>query len=105
MLGAQAARGTWQTASDSTMKMAKDTSVSALRRALRDKTREAEILHHIAATVSGNLDLDSVLRDIMDVAVQVTKADSCLIYLLNSHKDELVLRASLNPHPKLIGRV
>jgi signal transduction protein with GAF and PtsI domain len=76
-----------------------------LQRALREKTREAEILHRICETVSGKLDLDAVLRDIVDLAVQVTKADSCLIYLLNSRRDELVLRASKNPHPKLIGRI
>ena len=87
------------------MKRTEEASDTTLRRLLREKTREAEILHQIAETVSGNLDLDCVLRDIMDIAVQVTKADSCLVYLLNSHKDELVLKASLNPHPKLIGRV
>ena len=87
------------------MKRTEEGSDATLRRLLREKTREAEILHQIAETVSGNLDLDCVLRDIMDIAVQVTKADSCLVYLLNSHKDELVLKASLNPHPKLIGRV
>jgi signal transduction protein with GAF and PtsI domain len=80
-------------------------SEGALQRALREKTREAEILHRICETVSGKLDLDVVLRDIVDLAIQVTKADSCLIYLLNSRRDELVLRASKNPHPKLIGRI
>jgi len=82
-----------------------ETSTPALRRALREKTREAEILHRVSETVSGNLDLDAILRDIMKVASEVTKADSCLVYLLNPHRDELVLRASQNPHPKLIGRI
>src|SRR5437879_12205822 len=80
-------------------------SMAALQRVLREKTREAEILHKISDTVSGNLDLDAVLHDIVDIAVEVTKADSCLIYLLNSRRDELVLRASKNPHPKLIGHI
>jgi len=87
------------------MKQHGGASMAALQRALREKTREAEILHTISDTVSGNLDLDAVLHDIVDIAVEVTKADSCLIYLLNSHRDELVLRASKNPHPKLIGRI
>src|SRR5881409_4206763 len=87
------------------MKQHGGASMAALQRALREKTREAEILHKISDTVSGNLDLDAVLHDIVDIAVEVTKADSCLIYLLNSHRDELVLRASKNPHPKLIGRI
>jgi signal transduction protein with GAF and PtsI domain len=80
-------------------------SLTSLRRALRDKTREAEILHEVSETVSGTLDLDAILRNIVEIAVQTTKADSCLIYLLNSRRDELVLRASKNPHPKLIGRI
>jgi signal transduction protein with GAF and PtsI domain len=85
--------------------MSKTASESIRYRELREKTREAEILHQISETLSGNLDLDAVLRDIMELAEQVTKADSCLIYLLTSHRDELVLRASKNPHPKLIGRI
>ena len=87
------------------MRPPRGTSAAALQRALREKTREAEVLHQICETVIGNLDLDEVLRDIVDIAVQVTKADSCLIYLLNPGRDELVLRASKNPHPKLIGRI
>jgi signal transduction protein with GAF and PtsI domain len=87
------------------MKQNSRVSVAALQRALRDKTREAEILHHVSETVSGNLDLDAVLRDIVEIAVEVTKADSCFIYLLTPRRDELILRASQNPHPKLIGRI
>jgi len=37
--------------------------------------------------------------------VEVTKADACLLYLLSDNRDELILRASKNPHPKLIGRI
>src|SRR2546426_7066796 len=72
------------------MKQHGGASMAALQRALREKTREAEILHKISDTVSGNLDLDAVLQDIVDIAGEVTKADSCLIYLLNSRRDELV---------------
>jgi signal transduction protein with GAF and PtsI domain len=35
----------------------------------------------------------------------VTKADACLLYLLSDTREELILRASKNPHPKLIGRI
>src|SRR5438552_9312073 len=87
------------------MKQHGGASMAALQRALREKTREAEILHKTCDTVSGNLDLDAVLQDIVDIAGEVTKADSCLIYLLNSRRDELVLRAYKNHHPKLIGHI
>jgi signal transduction protein with GAF and PtsI domain len=37
--------------------------------------------------------------------VEVTKAEACLLYLLSDSREELILRASMNPHPKLIGRI
>ncbi|MBI3996016.1 MAG: GAF domain-containing protein, partial [Nitrospirae bacterium] len=46
-----------------------------------------------------------VLKQIIDVVVQVTRADACLLYLYDDRNKELILRASKNPHPKLIGRV
>jgi len=35
----------------------------------------------------------------------VTHADACLLYLLSESREELILRASKNPHPRLIGRI
>ncbi len=71
---------------------------------LRERTREIEVLHRISESISSTLDLASVLKHIVEVVVEVTKADSCLLYLVSTNRDELVLRASKNPHPKLIGR-
>jgi signal transduction protein with GAF and PtsI domain len=64
-----------------------------------------EILHRISESISSTLDLESVLKHIVDVVVEVTKADACLLYLLSDSREELILRASKNPHPKLIGRI
>jgi len=72
--------------------------------ALRERTREVEVLHRISESISSTLDLEAVLKHIVEVVVEVTKADSCLLYLVSANRDELVLRASKNPHPKLIGR-
>jgi signal transduction protein with GAF and PtsI domain len=90
--------------------MAKDSSgrtasLHQLELALRQKTREVDVLHRIAESISGTLDLESVLKHIVDVVVEVTKADACLLYLLSDGREELILRASKNPHPKLIGRI
>ncbi|MFQ5949275.1 MAG: GAF domain-containing protein, partial [Nitrospiria bacterium] len=41
----------------------------------------------------------------VEMVVEMTQADAFLIYLLNESRDELILRASKNPHPKLIGRI
>ncbi len=80
-------------------------SVEQIERALREKTREAEILHRISDSITNTLDLEAVLAHIVEVVVEETKPDSCLLYLLSDSRDELILRASKNPHPKLIGRI
>jgi signal transduction protein with GAF and PtsI domain len=80
-------------------------SVAHLQQALREKTREVDVLHRISASISNQLDLEAILKHIVDVVVEVTKADACLLYLLSDNQDELILRASKNPHPKLIGRI
>jgi signal transduction protein with GAF and PtsI domain len=80
-------------------------SVQALEQALREKTREVDVLHRISESISGTLDLEVVLRHIVEMVVEVTRADACLLYLLSESREELILRASKNPHPKLIGRI
>ena len=83
----------------------KKQSPAQLEQALREKTREVDVLHRISDSISNTLDLQAVLKHIVDVVVEVTKADACLLYLLSDRRDELILRASKNPHPKLIGRI
>ena len=80
-------------------------SVQGLTRALREKAREVEVLHQITESISGTLDLEIVLKHIVDMVVDVTRADACLLYLLSPSREELILRSSKNPHPKLIGRI
>lgn len=80
-------------------------SVEDLKQALRERTREVEVLHRISESISSTLDLEAVLRHIVEVVVEVTKADACFLYLISENREELVLRASKNPHPKLIGRI
>jgi len=79
--------------------------IAQLKRSLIDKTRELELLRQISESISCNLDLDDVLNQIIDIVVQITKADACLLYLYDDRNKELILKATKNPHPKLIGRV
>ena len=67
--------------------------------------QELKILHEISKSISCSLDLDQVLHKIIDLVVDVTKGDSCLLYLLDETGHNLVLRASKNPHPRLIGKI
>ncbi len=80
-------------------------STQQLEQAYREKTREVNVLHRITESISSTLDLEAVLKHIVEVVVEVTKADACLLYLLSDGRGELILRASKNPHPRLIGRI
>jgi len=66
--------------------------------------KELDFLYKIATSVH-SLELDELLKEIVGIAISVTKADSCLIYLLDKEKKSLVLRASKNPHPNLLKKI
>jgi GAF domain-containing protein len=67
--------------------------------------QEIRILHQISQSISCSLDLDRVLKEIIDLVVDVTGCDSCLLYLVDESEPYLFLRASKNPHPGLIGKI
>lgn len=67
------------------------------------QNQELKILHQIIQTISYELDLKEILERIVKVVSNATRADSCFIYLKGD--GELVLRASLNPHPRTIGKI
>lgn len=60
-------------------------------------------LHEIATRMSHAPPLHEVLREVVRFAAAVVECDSCFVYVLE--KDELVLRASKNPHPEIIDRL
>jgi signal transduction protein with GAF and PtsI domain len=80
-------------------------SIESIQKTLDLAGQELRILHEISQSISCSLDLDQVLRQIIDLVVDVTRGDSCLLYLLDETGDFLILRASKNPHPRLIGRI
>jgi uroporphyrinogen-III synthase len=47
--------------------------------------------------------LEQVLTEVVDFTTSVLKCDSCFVYVLEN--DELVLRASKNPHPEAVNRL
>ena len=87
------------------MARAKQLTGEELKQQVRERTREIHILHRISQSISSTLELSTVLKEIVEVVVEVTKADACLLYLLSENREELILRASKNPHPRLIGRI
>src|SRR5208282_218767 len=59
-----------------------------------------DVLHEISARLNGEDGFHEVLNRVVDFASALVKCDSCLIYVLEG--DELVLRASKNPHPEVV---
>ena len=61
------------------------------------------LLNRIASRMSAAAPLQEVLRDVVEFVTAVVKCDSCMVYVLEN--DELVLRASKNPHPEVVDRL
>ena len=75
------------------MAMKRPPSLAQLEQALKEKAREVDVLHRITDSISNTIDLEAVLKHIVEIVVEVTKADACLLYLLSDGQDELILRA------------
>jgi uroporphyrinogen-III synthase len=62
-----------------------------------------EVLHHTAHRIATADGFHQALDRVLEFAVDLVKCDSCFIYVLAG--DELVLRASKNPHQELLDRL
>ena len=62
-----------------------------------------DVLHDITVRLSRADGFHEVLNRVVEFASALVKCDSCLIYVLEG--DELVLRASKNPHPDVVDRL
>lgn len=71
---------------------------------LKELQKELHFLYRVAKTVH-SLELNEVLKEIVQITLIVTKGDSCLIYVLDPKKKELVLKASKNPHADLLEKI
>jgi len=80
-------------------------SIETIQKTLDLAGRELVILHTISQSIACTLDLDSVIDKIIELVINVTHGDSCLVYLLDEVGENLVLRGSKNPHPRLIGKI
>jgi uroporphyrinogen-III synthase len=62
-----------------------------------------DVLHEISVRLNAADGFHEVLSRVVDFASALVKCDSCLIYVLEG--DELVLRASKNPHLEVVDRL
>ena len=71
--------------------------------ALRRAREENETLYAVIKTVSSSLDLDRVLRGIVDITTDATESHACFIYFLED--DRLTLRAATSRYSGLVGEL
>src|SRR5256885_6568087 len=62
-----------------------------------------DLLHEIGIRLATADEFHDVLARVVEFASALVKCDSCLIYILEG--EELVLRASKNPHPDVVDRL
>ena len=60
-------------------------------------------LHGIASRRAAAVPFDEVLRQVVEFVASVVRCDSCFVYVLEGN--ELVLRASKNPHAEVADKV
>ena len=65
---------------------------------------DLDFIHEISSRMAAAVDpLHEVLERIVEFISELVQCDSCFIYVLEG--DELVLRASKNPHPEVVDRL
>jgi signal transduction protein with GAF and PtsI domain len=62
-----------------------------------------DVLHEIGARLGATDGFHEVLNRVVEFASALVRCDSCLVYVREG--DELVLRASKNPHPEVVNRL
>lgn len=86
------------------LKMKKNEEIKKLKKALIEKEEEIKILKEIAADIF-NISLDKVMKKIIDISYNLTKCDACFIYLFDSDKKTMILEASQDQNPDIVGKV
>ena len=74
-----------------------------LEQRLQRTEQQLRLFQQISRMMVREMSLQEVLRGIVNLVVEFTACDSCLVYLVDN--EELVLCASNTSHPSAIGRV
>ena len=70
---------------------------------LQRTEQQLRLFQKISRLMVRDLSLQEVLQGIVQLIVEFTECDSCLVYLIDD--DQLVLCASNTPHPSTLGKV
>jgi uroporphyrinogen-III synthase len=70
---------------------------------IRVEDSQVDVLHNTVSQIASADDFHQALDRVLDFATEMVKCDSCFIYVLAG--DDLILRASKNPHLELLDRL
>ncbi len=70
-----------------------------------DGDTEVKILRYITQMMSSTLELEKILKKTIEMVRKIIKGDACLLYIFDEQKEELTLRASDHPHPRVLGKI
>jgi uroporphyrinogen-III synthase len=61
------------------------------------------LLHDTTRRIAQTIPLDEILEVVVEFVTSIVPCDSCFVYVLEG--DELILKASKNPHPEVVDRL
>src|SRR5437868_5394713 len=79
--------------------------IERMRAELEEKRGEAEALRRVGEATGSAFDHEEMLKVTADIAIQITGTDSCQVYLFDSAKEELVLRAADESFTGMVGKI
>lgn len=79
--------------------------IARLRTELEEKRGEAEALRRVGEATGSAFDLEEMLKVTADIAIHITGTDSCQVYLFDTAKEELVLRAADESFANMVGKI
>jgi len=68
-----------------------------------DRHRDIDVLYEIGEQIAAAGPVYTLLKRVVELVSAVVKSDSCFVYVLE--ENELILRASQNPHTEVINRL
>ncbi len=71
--------------------------------AAREQHQDIDVLHEIGKRIAAADPLSTVLKLVVEFVSTVVKCDSCFLYVLEGN--DLILRASQNPHSEVVNRL
>ena len=79
--------------------------VKELEQRLARTEHQLGMMQRLSRYLVRDIELEKVLQGVVEMVVEFMECDSCLLYLFDENEKELVLRASNNPHPSVVGKL